>query len=167
MDFTLRCNSLKCRVPLGDRAVVTTCSHIFCLACAAESSLSRLSNIQRICPACETSLVNSDDAVETSLNPTEDYKTSVLSGLNPSAIMECAGRGLAFYSYQATQEMFELTKMINQCNLASTDLLISIYQEFTSKSHDERYNSLSTQLDQTINEANSEITNLRSRVNGA
>ena len=59
----------------------------------------------RICPACQTSLSNPDDAVSTQLNPTEDYKTSVLSGFSPSTIMECAGRGLAFWSYQATQEM--------------------------------------------------------------
>jgi E3 ubiquitin-protein ligase CCNP1IP1 len=39
------------------------------------------------------------------LQPTEDYKTSVLSGLDPTTIMECAGRGLAFWAYQTTQEM--------------------------------------------------------------
>lgn len=59
----------------------------------------------RVCPACEAALSNPDDAVETCLDPSEDYKTSVLSGLSPSIIMECAGRGLAFYSYQTTQEM--------------------------------------------------------------
>lgn len=40
------------------------------------------------------------------INPSEDYKTSILSGLSPTVIMECAGRGLAFYSYQATQEVY-------------------------------------------------------------
>jgi E3 ubiquitin-protein ligase CCNP1IP1 len=49
--------------------------------------------------------VNQDDAVITQLDPTEDYKTSVLSGMSPSVIMECAGRGLAFYSYQVSTEM--------------------------------------------------------------
>ena len=29
MDFTLRCNSLRCRTPLTERAVVTTCRHVF------------------------------------------------------------------------------------------------------------------------------------------
>lgn len=42
----------------------------------------------------------------TNLNPSEDYKTSVLSGLNPEAIMECAGRALSFWSYQMTQDLF-------------------------------------------------------------
>lgn len=60
----------------------------------------------RVCPACRNLLSQPDDAVSTSLHPTEDYKTSVLSGLSPSTIMECAGRGLAFWSYQSTQEMY-------------------------------------------------------------
>ena len=57
----------------------------------------------RVCSACHTVLPNEDDIVVTSLNPTEDYKTSILSGLSPTIIMECAGRALAFYSYQAGQ----------------------------------------------------------------
>lgn len=105
MDFSLRCNSLKCRAQLGDRAVVTTCSHIFCIPCSESLGLASADGGRRVCPACETQLANPDDAVVTQLNPTEDYKTSVLSGLSPSIIMECAGRGLSFYSYQTTQEM--------------------------------------------------------------
>lgn len=59
-----------------------------------------------ICPACDTRLrANADDAVLTNLNPAEDYKTSVLSGLNPNVIMECAGRALSFWAYQMTQEV--------------------------------------------------------------
>ena len=105
MDFALRCNSLKCRAQLNDRAVVTTCSHIFCVACSESLGLANPNGGSRVCPACETQLSNPDDAVVTQLNPTEDYKTSVLSGLSPTIIMECAGRGLSFYSYQTTQEM--------------------------------------------------------------
>lgn len=41
----------------------------------------------------------------TDLNPKEDYKTSVLSGLSPETIMECAGRALSFWSYQVTQDL--------------------------------------------------------------
>lgn len=80
-------------------------SHIFCIDCSNDLGLNSAPNDHRICPACQTSLSNPDDAVSTQLNPTEDYKTSVLSGLSPSTIMKCAGRGLAFWSYQATQEM--------------------------------------------------------------
>jgi len=50
-------------------------------------------------------LPNPDDAVIANLNPTEDYKTSVLSGLSPTVILECAGRGLSFWQYQMAQEM--------------------------------------------------------------
>ncbi|KAA8650946.1 RING finger protein [Aspergillus tanneri] len=105
MDFFLRCNSLKCRSQLKERAVVTTCSHIFCLKCADALSRSRPIPGERLCPACQTLLINPDDAVATVLNPTEDYKTSVLSGLDPNTIMECAGRALLFWTYQTTQEM--------------------------------------------------------------
>ncbi|KAI7151670.1 hypothetical protein KC349_g9369 [Hortaea werneckii] len=145
MDFSLRCNSLKCRTPLSDRAVVTTCSHIFCEPCSETLGLAN-PNGARVCPACETHLANPDDAVVTQLNPTEDYKTSVLSGLSPSIIMECAGRGLAFYSYQTTQEI--------------------VYQEFLARSLTDKYSSLSTHLDKVIHEANSEITGLREKLAG-
>ena len=105
MEAPLRCNNTSCRGQLVDRAVVTTCSHIFCLRCADETGLARSIQAQRQCPACKAPLSNPDDAVTTILQPTEDYKTSVLSGLDPSTIMECAGRALAFWAYQSTQEM--------------------------------------------------------------
>lgn len=105
MDFILRCNCLRCRAQLSDRAVVTTCCHIFCLTCSENLGLSAPAGASRACPACQANLPNPDDVVSTQLQPTEDYKTSVLSGLSPNIIVECAGRGLAFWSYQSTQEM--------------------------------------------------------------
>lgn len=64
-------------------------------------------NVERrtTCLACNGNLSNPDDAVVSVLNPSEDYKTSVLSGLGPNIIMECAGRALSFWAYQTTQEM--------------------------------------------------------------
>jgi len=121
MEFLLRCNDLKCRTQLHDTAVVTTCrlvpfkstksplrsrSHVFCNECAQSTGLAQGPSTNRVCPACGTQLSNPDDVVETALNPGEDYKTSVLSGLSPSIIMDCASRGLAFYSYQASQEVY-------------------------------------------------------------
>lgn len=79
--------------------------HIFCTSCADELGLSSSSEANRHCPACKTDLPYPDDVVTTNLKPTEDYKTSVLSGLDPAIIMECASRGLAFWTYQATQEV--------------------------------------------------------------
>ncbi|KAF2216946.1 hypothetical protein CERZMDRAFT_3041, partial [Cercospora zeae-maydis SCOH1-5] len=107
MDSTLRCNDLRCRSAVSDQAVVTTCSHIFCVPCAARLGLIEHTSHDghRTCPACHTELVNLDDAVVTALNPSEDYKTSILSGLSPAVIMECAGRGLAFWAYQMVQQV--------------------------------------------------------------
>lgn len=89
MDSTLKCNDLKCRIPCPEQAVVTTCSHIFCVNCAARLGLieQHPNEGPRTCPACYTQLVNPDDAVVTALNPSEDYKTSILSGLSPAVIM--------------------------------------------------------------------------------
>ncbi|KAI2841553.1 hypothetical protein CBS147320_8699 [Aspergillus niger] len=94
--------------------------------------------------ANSTVLVNPDDAVATALNPTEDYKTSVLSGLDPNTIMECAGRALLFWTYQTTQEIF--------------------YQEFLAKTLTEKYTNLNTQLDKVVHNANSEISALQARI---
>ncbi|CAG7965215.1 unnamed protein product [Penicillium nalgiovense] len=144
MDFSLRCNSLKCRAELKEKAVVTTCSHIFCDGCAESLGLSRPTASNRLCPACQTVLLNPDDAVSTILNPTEDYKTSVLSGLDPNTIMECAGRALAFWAYQSTQEIF--------------------YQEYRAKTLTEKYANLNTQMDKIVHNANTEILSLQNKL---
>ncbi|OJD16188.1 hypothetical protein AJ78_03620 [Emergomyces pasteurianus Ep9510] len=118
--------------------------HIFCLQCADLLGLSRPTTAERQCPACKASLVNPDDAVSTVLTPSEDYKTSVLSGLDPHTIMECAGRALAFWTYQSTQEIF--------------------YQEYLGKSLTEKYGALNQHMDKVIHDANSEISNLQNRI---
>ena len=127
MEHAVRCNDIKCRMELRERALVTTCryvtflhqihwkwllsrqlrnSHIFCVDCASRSGFNGSAPEHRRCPACQTQLPRPDDAMITNLNPSEDYKTSVLSGLSPEAIMECAGRALSFWSYQMTQDLF-------------------------------------------------------------
>ncbi|KAL6155900.1 hypothetical protein ACJBU6_06096 [Exserohilum turcicum] len=144
MEYVLRCNDLKCRSQLHERAVVTTCSHIFCTNCADATGLSSSTNAQRVCPACSASLHNPDDVVIAGLNPSEDYKTSVLSGLSPTIIMECASRGLAFHSYQTSQEI--------------------IYQEHLAKGLTEKYNTLSQQMDQLIHDADAQIKALQDKM---
>ncbi|KAH8602068.1 hypothetical protein B0O99DRAFT_561201, partial [Bisporella sp. PMI_857] len=145
MEHTLRCNSLKCRKELGDQGVVTTCSHIFCVDCSNRFQLPSGPNGQRpMCPACDMHLTNPDDVVVTTLNPTEDYKTSVLSGLSPNVIMECAGRALSFWAYQTTQEI--------------------VYQEYLAKNLTDKYTYLNTQMDKIIHDANGEISNMRDRM---
>ncbi|KAI1644397.1 uncharacterized protein F4817DRAFT_318872 [Daldinia loculata] len=142
MEHMLRCNNLKCRKELGDRALVTTCSHIFCTDCAARLGLTAQRHENRnSCPACNTPLTNPDDAVVSNLNPSEDYKTSVLSGLSPYIIIECASRALSFWAYQATQEVF--------------------YHEKLGSALTEKYSNLSVQLDKVINSMGTEHENLR------
>ncbi|PQE16303.1 e3 ubiquitin- ligase ccnb1ip1 protein [Rutstroemia sp. NJR-2017a WRK4] len=89
-------------------------------------------------------LPNPDDVVITNLNPSEDYKTSVLSGLSPNVVIECAGRALSFWAYQTTQEI--------------------VYQEYLAKSLTDKYATLNTQMDKIIHDANSEISNLRNKM---
>jgi hypothetical protein len=119
-------------------------SHVFCTRCADSTGLSQAPNANRQCPACGTNLTNPDDVVVAGLNPSEDYKTSVLSGLSPTIIMECASRGLGFYTYQSSQEI--------------------IYQEHLAKSLTEKYTSLSQQMDQLIHDANAQIKALQDKL---
>ncbi|KAH0551680.1 hypothetical protein GP486_007104, partial [Trichoglossum hirsutum] len=58
--------------------------------------------------------------------------------------MECAGRGLNFWSYQATQEI--------------------VYQEYLAKSLADKYSNLSLQMDKIIHDANAEISLLRDKI---
>lgn len=96
-----------CSARLDALLLLMIFSHVFCIDCANRLQLSNPPAGQRpICPACDAHLTNPDDAVITNLNPTEDYKTSVLSGLSPNVIMECAGRALSFWAYQITQEVY-------------------------------------------------------------
>lgn len=80
----------------------------------------------------------------TNLNPSEDYKSIVLCGLSPSAIMECAGRALGFWTYQ-------------------TSASIS-FEQHVSKALNDKYNNLSLHLEKTVNEANSEIESLQHKI---
>ena len=106
------CHNLQVNLEASKRFILASAyhhpSHVFCIDCSNRCQLSGQREGQRpSCPACHVSLTNPDDVVITNLNPTEDYKTSVLSGLHPNIIMECAGRALSFWAYQATQEMFD------------------------------------------------------------
>lgn len=147
MGHTLTCNNLKCRSELSDRALVTTCSHIFCVHCADSFGITDQSaNRQTSCPACESQLPNPDDAVIATLNPSEDYKTSVLSGLSPNIIMECAGRALSFWAYQTTQDIY--------------------FQQHLYKTMSDKFSSLRIEFDKAVNEANSDIEGLQQRLQG-
>ncbi|KAJ3056904.1 hypothetical protein HK097_003064 [Rhizophlyctis rosea] len=89
---------------------------------------------------------HSDDIVFTELNPSEDYKSSVLAGLRPELIIEIAGRALSFWVYQTTQE--------------------ACFQEMIYRNLDEKYTQLEHQVQTVVREANHEIQSLRDRLNG-
>ncbi|KAI1265902.1 hypothetical protein F5Y18DRAFT_30918 [Xylariaceae sp. FL1019] len=145
MEHTLHCNVLKCRKELGDRALVTTCYHIFCADCVNRLGLA--SQRPTPCPACGAHLANPDDAVVANLKPSEDYKTSVLSGLSPNTIMDCASRALSFWAYQVTQEI--------------------IYQQHMSRTLTQKYSRLNVDLDKVVNDANAEIANCHNKLKNA
>ncbi|KAF8138249.1 hypothetical protein EV363DRAFT_1251744 [Boletus edulis] len=118
MDSDLKCNRLNCRKALIDKAVVV-------LECANE-----LFNVSRLCPACETSLTEPDDVVVCCLHPTNDYKTSVLSGLSPSIIMEICSRALSFWQYQIHQEKCHaVTRNLNDKNAQLQKQLDNVVRE--------------------------------------
>ncbi|KAH6570200.1 hypothetical protein BASA83_007465 [Batrachochytrium salamandrivorans] len=135
-DPLLRCNNLQCRHLLTTRAIVTTCSHVFCVDCGSAAFAQTM-----VCPACETSLTQRDDIVVSELNPTEDYKSSVISGLRPDLIIEIAGRALSFWVYQVSQE--------------------SVYQAMLFKDLDEQCSKLERQMQSLVREANQEIAALQ------
>ncbi|KAK9480953.1 hypothetical protein V1514DRAFT_323854 [Lipomyces japonicus] len=139
MEFSLRCNGGSCRRQLANDAVVTTCSHIFCVDCA-----NRGFGMDKTCPACQTTLTEPDDVVLTSLKPKEDYKTSVLAGLNPATISDIASRALEFWSYQCAQEI--------------------IYQEFNSKKLNDKCSKMNQHLEKMARDADSQIEALRARI---
>ncbi|KIK08511.1 hypothetical protein K443DRAFT_561411 [Laccaria amethystina LaAM-08-1] len=138
MDTDLKCNRLTCRRPLSNKAVVTTCSHIFCIECANE-----LFNASRLCPACETTLAEPDDVVLCSLQPTNDYKTSVLSGLTPSTILEICSRAISFWQYQIHQE--------------------SSFQQAVVRNVNDKNAQLQKQLENVVREANGELIILNNK----
>ncbi|KAF8309221.1 hypothetical protein DL93DRAFT_2063177 [Clavulina sp. PMI_390] len=141
----LHCNRLTCRRVLSDKAVVTTCSHIFCVDCANEV----FSGNALVCAACETTLDQPDDVVVLlhpsshharsicSLHPTNDYKTSILSGLSPQTIIEICSRAISFWQYQIHQE--------------------TSFQHAVLRNVNERNAQMQQQLENVVREANSEL----------
>ncbi|KAI9447768.1 hypothetical protein H4582DRAFT_1802325 [Lactarius indigo] len=161
MDFDFRCNRLSCRKSLTEKAVVVSRSHIFCVDCANE-----LFSASRLCPgavhthlrpvkksdwslwslvlslaACETSLT---EPYVSSLHPSNDYKTSVLSGLNPATILEICSRAISFWQYQIHQE--------------------NSFQHAVVRSVNDKNAQLQKQLENLVREADSEINLLSGKL---
>ncbi|KAG8999907.1 hypothetical protein FRB90_011918 [Tulasnella sp. 427] len=81
-------------------------------------------------------VINSDDVVICSLQPTNDYKTSVLSGLSPSLILEICSRAISFWTYQIHQEatfQAELLRNANEKNATFAKDLHNVIAEANSQ----------------------------------
>ncbi|GAA5837400.1 hypothetical protein JCM9279_005673 [Rhodotorula babjevae] len=124
------------------RAVVTTCSHIFCIECA-----NALFSTPQVCPACETSLPDLDDVAQMTFNPHDSWKTSILSGMSPTTILDIASRALNFYTYQVQQE--------------------GAFQALITKNAQERIAVLESQCNTITRDAHAEIRLLKDRVKAA
>lgn len=79
--------------------------HIFCRECVQEHRFVDPAGGHRQCLACETILPAADDVVRTNLRPKEAYLTTVLSGLDPTTVINCASKALSFWNYQMNTEM--------------------------------------------------------------
>ncbi|EHK15810.1 uncharacterized protein TRIVIDRAFT_135786, partial [Trichoderma virens Gv29-8] len=120
-------------------------SHIFCFECVERLGLAGPENQRRnTCPVCKAQLTKPDDIVYTNLNPTEEYKTCILSGLSPNTVMECAGRAISFWAYQTTQNLY--------------------YQQHLYRSLSEKYSELWARCDQIARDAEARINGLHEKL---
>lgn len=99
MDRVLRCNVLTCRKSLSGQVYITSCSHIFCKECSARHFQKLLT-----CPACKTTLTEKCDVFMTDLQPSDEWKSMIITGLHPEAILDICNRAMSFWIYQTCQE---------------------------------------------------------------
>uniref|UniRef100_S4RXW0 Cyclin B1 interacting protein 1 n=1 Tax=Petromyzon marinus TaxID=7757 RepID=S4RXW0_PETMA len=93
------CNVKTCRSKVSGYAWVASCSHIFCDEDGAKEFRKSLT-----CPACNADVSGKDDIVCHEVDPPEEYKSMVLSGLRPDIILEICSRALSFWTSQIHQE---------------------------------------------------------------
>lgn len=149
MEFSLRCNNHKpeyCRKQLQHQAVITSCSHTFCLDCIRAIGLQTQIRDRRKCPACGTALPGDNDAVITELRPSEEYKNTALSGLDPRTILDCASRAISFWNYQMSTEI--------------------AWQQHLGKAASDKYAQLNNHTKNLVRQANSQISDLSKEIEG-
>ncbi|KAL5530182.1 hypothetical protein ACEPAF_6439 [Sanghuangporus sanghuang] len=153
MDLDIKCNNLSCRKTLIDKAVVTSSLHSDnLLSHILRGMRQRAIHFRSTLSCLRDSLVGArrcSGMHVSSLHPSNDYKTSVLSGLAPSLILEICGRALSFWQYQTHQEYG-----------------ISSFQQAVLKNMNERNAQLQKQLDNVIREANGELSLLNNKLQG-
>ncbi|GAA5875945.1 hypothetical protein JCM16303_004051 [Sporobolomyces ruberrimus] len=107
-------DSLICNVL---NAVVTSCSHIFCVDCA-----NSLLGSPASCYICQTKLEDSNELVEALLQPSDTWKTTILAGLSPPIVIDIASRALSFWTYQQDHEKMFQTMLASNANQRVTVL---------------------------------------------
>ncbi|KAL1117053.1 hypothetical protein AAG570_004381 [Ranatra chinensis] len=98
-DNPLLCNVGQCRRPIGDRAWVTRCLHVFC----SDHGMAHFGSenaAQVACPACNEINVKETDVVHCDLNPHD----MILFGLPPQKAIRMAVKSLKLWWYQMEQE---------------------------------------------------------------
>ncbi|XP_042868362.1 uncharacterized protein LOC122250799 [Penaeus japonicus] len=139
----LLCNFRRCRRPLDSVAWVTFCSHIFC----PEDGKNLRQTPPGECPACGTKLTLQSDVLRVELDPTEQFKSMILAGLQPEVIMEVCQRGLAFWTYQVNQER--------------------TYQQHVVKRLRERMQEMQSYYEQVVRGRDDQLTAVRRQLEGA
>ncbi|XP_059054719.1 E3 ubiquitin-protein ligase CCNB1IP1-like [Achroia grisella] len=112
MSMDMVCNFRKCRRSLSNHAWVTTCSHAFCIE-HGQREFKRNAENSLTCPACGSELRDKFDVIQADLKPCETFKSIVLAGLKPDAIMDVAMRAMSFWAYQIEQETLYQESMAN------------------------------------------------------
>ncbi|KAF9967727.1 hypothetical protein BGZ70_008475 [Mortierella alpina] len=87
-----------------------------------------------------------DDIVFVELNPSQEYRSSILSGLSPEVIMEICTRAISFWTYQTTQE--------------------AKYQEMAQRTLEDKLSLVEKQLQRMTREVNVELSGFRDTVSG-
>ncbi|KAK4193822.1 hypothetical protein QBC35DRAFT_480346 [Podospora australis] len=101
----LRCNVAECGEETANGVVVTGCLHAICLQCAGNYGLD--GPLPAPCPACQKTLEESEIMVQ-NLQVSEDWKSIVMCGHDPTTMMEATGRAITFWSYHMSQKMSTL-----------------------------------------------------------
>ncbi|XP_065343262.1 E3 ubiquitin-protein ligase CCNB1IP1-like [Cloeon dipterum] len=141
-DVDLMCNFKSCLKLLKKSAWVTSCSHIFCDEDGMRELMSANSNCK--CPVCGAALSHSSDIVKVELNPTEHFKSMVLTGLSPEIVMDIMNRSFSFWTYQTS-----LTRK---------------HQEGVIKSYKDKLSKLESSYESLVAKIRQEVHVLRKKV---
>ncbi|KLU85974.1 hypothetical protein MAPG_04993 [Magnaporthiopsis poae ATCC 64411] len=105
MEFTLICN--KCHTKLTSEAFITVCNHIFCKLCTKELTYWTPHELGLKCPICPTVLRRDDICHPVDLRPPSEHdKDTVLKGLSPGDVLQCATAALNFWEIQMNRQIY-------------------------------------------------------------